>query len=104
MGKTTTTRADLPGNLPRKVQIGRLEIDIVGDQYLASAHDDRPGGRVQGWSTQVGRLSPISGRRFPQSLELASSDVFEGYTVAPGGSCSVEIHWNAKFMNDALAG
>ncbi len=66
------------------------EIDVVGDQGHPRAHDRRPGGRVCGGRTKIGR--PLGfGDLVGQPLELATAHVFKIPARRGGGGLLVEI-------------
>ena len=78
-------RGDRPGVVERR---GRRQLDVEGDQWRASSHEDRAGGRMQAARSEVGALLAV-----PDPLreggEAATSQLS---ARAPAREIAVEEH------------
>jgi hypothetical protein len=66
--------ADAPGDPDREVLVGRVEVDVVGDEERAGADGDRSGSRVHPGRPEV-RLAAALGDLGTESLVLPAPDV-----------------------------
>src|SRR5664280_3439363 len=71
--------------------VGRIQIDVVGDQKLARAGDGGAGGRVADGVANV-RIARRNGSHFAhQRLELAAADVLQVDAFAAARGSLVEV-------------
>ena len=94
--RETNVLADALGDF----KIGRVQVDVVGDQEFACAHHHGAGRRVQPRLADVRSAVRIAQHFFAQALELPLANVFEICALRPLRRRFVEINRNAIALPD----
>ena len=82
------------------VDVGRVEVDVVGDQEFARADHGGAGRRMQARLADIRRAVGIVQHFFAQAFELPFADIFEIRALGPLRGRFVEIDGNAIALPD----
>ena len=100
-GEAAAGFAHRPGDPPRELDIGRGEVDVVGDEERTGTDRDRAGGGVGSSRAEVRSTVRIVGDLRLQSLVLAAPDVGQLLSVGPGGRPRVQVDGEAEPVGQA---
>ena len=94
--------AEGEGDVGRVALVGRVEVDVVGDEEGARADDRGPRPRRRARRAEVGLPRGV-GELLRQALVLAAADVGEAPPLGPRGGRLVEVDGDVELAAHALA-
>jgi hypothetical protein len=97
-------RAHRAGDLLRRREVVRLQVDVVGDEQRPHPDDARARRLVHGGSARVGRALRDGADLGAQQLEAAAAHVREVRALGPERGALVEVDGDRKLARDAAAG